>query len=183
MLKISWSDFCRDLPLLLVVVCCFMAVFTWDHAVLILLGVVALNIVIVQGLKAAIKQSRPSGSSANSCGKMGSGFRATADKYGMPSSHTQVTFAFFTFAIMLLLWRILPNVPKDSWKRQAIMFGTIPIFALAPIFVAYQRLHASCHTFAQVAVGAALGIGTAVGIAFLTKHLLRPKIRCNTTVI
>jgi membrane-associated phospholipid phosphatase len=183
MLKVSWSDFCRDLPLLLVVVCVFMAVFTWDPAVLILLAVVVVNILIVTGLKAVIQQKRPDGSSTQACSKMGSGFQASADKYGMPSSHTQVSFAFFTFVIVLLVWRILPNVPKDSWKRQAIMFGTIPLFALAPLFVAYQRVHTSCHTLQQVAVGAILGIGTAVGIAYLARHLLKPQIRCNTTVI
>lgn len=174
-LNVAWDEFARDLPVLLVVVSVFMSILTWDPAVAMLLVVIVVNVVVACVLKGLIRQERPKQSCIGLCSQMGAGMSAGegGDRWGMPSGHTQVTVSFFTFAIFLLVWRVLPSIPKEkSWKKMAITYITIPIFALAPILVATQRVTSKCHSLAQVLVAAALGVAIAVGAAFLARHVL-----------
>jgi membrane-associated phospholipid phosphatase len=175
-LNVAWDEFARDLPVLLVVVSLFMSILTWDPAVMLLLVVIFVNVIVACVLKRIIKQERPKQSCIGLCSQMGAGMSAGAggDRWGMPSGHTQVTVSFFTFAIFLLVWRVLPSVPKEkAWKKWAIKYVTIPIFALAPILVAAQRVHSKCHSVAQVLVAAVLGVAIAIAAALLARHLLK----------
>jgi membrane-associated phospholipid phosphatase len=182
-LQISMNDFARDMPLLLFVVSIFLSIITWDPALMVLVILVLVNVLIVCFLKGWIKQDRPrdeAGQITSMCGsvcnQMGIGVSSapsSSDRWGMPSSHTQVVFSFFAFAIFLIVWRILPNMPSNSFKHKAMIFFTIPVFVLSPCLVAYQRIHSRCHSLAQVVVGAILGIATALIAAWLTTRIAK----------
>jgi membrane-associated phospholipid phosphatase len=112
----------------------------------------------------------------SACNQMGIGIStkpSSSDRWGMPSSHTQVVFSFFAFAIFLIVWRILPNMPHSTFRYKAMIFFTIPAFVLAPCLVGFQRVHSKCHTVAQVIVGAILGIATALIGAWITARLAK----------
>jgi membrane-associated phospholipid phosphatase len=87
------------------------------------------------------------------------GFSDKGDRYGMPSGHTALAFAFFPYA---LIWLIRRKQEAHRWKRALGYAVSVPLFVVAPLLVAFQRIHGKHHSVAQVAVGAMVGAGLAV---------------------
>jgi membrane-associated phospholipid phosphatase len=177
-LRVSWTQFARELPCVLLLFSLLAALLTWEPEALVLAGLMLLTLLAVAVLKPLLRHSRPvgarrpgskrqlsaaaralSGSSSVGCDDLGVGFRGRSDPYGMPSGHTAVAFAFFTYA---LFWTLRRKRAVEPWQRVLGYAVSVPLFVLAPVLVAFQRVYTRRHSVAQVVVGAALGIGLGV---------------------
>jgi hypothetical protein len=184
MISFSLIDFGRDIPCVLVLFTLLAAVTTWDADALLLVAVLAVSLLSSSVLKRLLRHERPKGKrrsasgsgkgggggggscSEGRCGKFGVGFEHKRDVYGMPSSHSALSFGFFTFAGYVLVTRLLGEAKGknlEHWQRVMGWAVTVPLFAITPFLVAYQRVHTRCHTVPQVVAGGLLGV--AIGSA------------------
>jgi membrane-associated phospholipid phosphatase len=169
-LRVSWTQFARELPCVLLLFSFLAAILTWEPEALVLAGLMAVTLLLVGVLKPLLRHRRPDAvararapKKATGSDELGVGFRGRGDPYGMPSGHSAVAFAFFAYA---LIWLLRRKREVEPWQR-ALGYGvSVPLFVLAPVLVAFQRVHTRRHSVAQVVVGAALGIalGTAAGM-------------------
>jgi len=92
-----------------------------------------------------------------------------AKDFGMPSSHSQLSCFFATYAVLFVVFRLHHNhqsVFERLWKG-VVCGGVLAAAAL----VVYSRVYLLYHSAAQVAVGSALGV--CLGAAwFALVHLL-----------
>jgi membrane-associated phospholipid phosphatase len=160
-LSVSWTKFARELPCVLILFSFLTALLTWEPDALVLAGLMAVVLLVVAVLKRVLRHSRPIRKGnvrfVKDDGVVGVGFHAGEDRYGMPSGHATVAFAFFTYALFWLLMR-----RKDAmmqWQRVLGYAVSVPLFVLAPLLVAFQRVYDRHHSVPQVVVGAAVGIG------------------------
>jgi membrane-associated phospholipid phosphatase len=171
-LRVSWTQFARELPCVLLLFSFLAAILTWEPDALVLAGLMLLTVLVVAVLKPLLRHGRPpasrgaaasrkaaSGSSSIGCDDLGVGFRGRADPYGMPSGHSALAFAFFTYA---LFWTLRRKHAIQPWQRVLGYAVSVPLFVLAPVMVAFQRVYTRRHSVAQVIVGAAIGIGLGV---------------------
>ena len=173
--KLSWTHFAHELPCVLLLLAFLAAVLTWEQDALVLAGLMAATLVAVAVLKQILRQRRPgrprrTSTNPTSNQQLGIGIRGRGDdRYGMPSGHSTVAFAFFTYA---LIWVLRRKHDVDRWQRVLGYAVSVPLFVLAPAMVAYQRVHDGHHSIPQVVVGAALGIGlgAAAGIYAMEQH-------------
>lgn len=172
--KLSWTHFAHELPCVLLLLAFLAAVLTWEQDALVLAGLMAATLVAVAVLKQILRQRRPGkarrSADPTSNQQLGIGIRGRGDdRYGMPSGHSTVAFAFFTYA---LVWVLRRKHDVDKWQRVLGYAVSVPLFVLAPAMVAYQRVHDGHHSIPQVVVGAALGIGlgAAAGLYAMEEH-------------
>jgi len=136
------------------------------------------SLVSVAVLKQVLRQRRPAGGvaraktsegGATNNERLGIGVRGGGDRYGMPSGHSTLAFAFFTYA---LIWVLRRKHDVERWQRVLGYAVSVPLFVLAPLLVAFQRVRDRHHSVPQVVVGAALGIGLGVAAGFyaMEKH-------------
>jgi membrane-associated phospholipid phosphatase len=71
-----------------------------------------------------------------------------------------MAFAFFTYAILWLVRR--EHDTQATWQRVLGYAVTVPVFVVAPLLVAFQRIYGRHHSVPQVIVGASLGAALAV---------------------
>jgi membrane-associated phospholipid phosphatase len=164
--RLSWAHFAHELPCVLLFLAFLAAVLTWERDALVLAGLMVVALVVVALLKRLLRQARPrpsgggasssSSSSATDNQRLGIGVRGKGDRYGMPSGHSTLAFAFFTYA---LIWVLRRKHDVERWQRVLGYAVSVPLFVLAPLLVAFQRVHDRHHSVPQVVVGAALGIG------------------------
>ena len=172
--RLSWTQFARELPCVLLLFAFLAAVLTWEVEALVLAALMLVTLITVAVLKPLLRHRRPDSPRGGSggrrrvtprsadgvgCDELGVGFRGRGDPYGMPSGHSAVAFAFFTYA---LFWLLLRERKVQPWQRALGYAVSVPLFILAPVLVAYQRVYTRRHSIPQVFVGAALGIGLGV---------------------
>lgn len=156
---VSWQQFARELPLVLFLFSILAALLTWDPEALMLAGLMLVTLVVVAILKPLLRHRRPMGSKFQAQ-PLGVGFVDKGDRYGMPSGHSAMAFAFFTYAIIWLIRR--KGKGEANWQRILGYAVSVPIFVVAPLLVAFQRIHGKHHSVPQVLVGASLGAALAV---------------------
>jgi membrane-associated phospholipid phosphatase len=156
---ISWQQFARELPLVLFLFSILAALLTWEPEALMLAGLMVGTLVVVAILKPLLRHRRPVGSK-HQAQSLGVGFMDRGDRYGMPSGHSAMAFAFFTYAILWLVRR--EHDTQATWQRVLGYAVTVPVFVVAPLLVAFQRIYGRHHSVPQVIVGASLGAALAV---------------------
>lgn len=170
MFRVSWQQFARELPLVLVLFSMLAALLTWEAEALMLAALMLGTLAVVAVLKPLLRHRRPSGAKENTARQrvqsLGVGFMDRGDRYGMPSGHSAMAFAFFTYA---LLWLLRRKQDVESWQRTLGYAVSIPVFVVAPLLVAFQRIHDRHHSIAQVVAGA--GLGAALGVAASLPHM------------
>jgi len=171
--QLSWSHFAHELPCVLLFLSFLAAVLTWERDALVLAGLMVASLAAVAVLKQVLRQRRPTQvaptTNQTDNRRLGIGVRGKGDRYGMPSGHSTIAFAFFTYA---LIWVLRRKHDVERWQRVLGYAVSVPLFVLAPLLVAYQRVRDRHHTVPQVVVGAALGIGLglAAGIYAMEQH-------------
>jgi membrane-associated phospholipid phosphatase len=168
-MQISWLDFFRDLPVVTLIVAVLWLLLTWERPAVVLAVLLVLCLVLVRALKLLFRSRRPArGAKQGDPAAVGVEVQAEDDLYGMPSGHSTIAFAFFSFAAVHLLTR-RPSVLAGytPLRRNLVWAVTLPLFAAAPFLVAYQRVAARRHTVAQVVVGGAIGLSLGSASAFL----------------
>jgi membrane-associated phospholipid phosphatase len=161
-MQISWLDFFRDLPVVTLIVSLLWLLLSWERPAVVLSVLLVLSLVLVRALKLLFRAKRPTRSKQGDPAAVG--VEVQDDLYGMPSGHSTIAFAFFSFATVHLLTRRPSVMSSYSPLRRNLVWGvTVPLFVVAPFLVAYQRVAARRHTLAQVIVGGAIGatLGTA----------------------
>lgn len=182
-LRVSWAQFARELPCVLLLFSFLAAILTWEPDALVLAGLMLATLLVVAALKPLLRHRRPdgaspslrsgsrrgakqalSGSRSTGCDDLGVGFRGRSDPYGMPSGHSAVAFAFFTYA---MIWSVRRKKEVRHWQRVLGYVISVPVFVIAPVMVAFQRVYTRRHSVPQVLAGAAVGIllGVAAGFA------------------
>ncbi|MEI7894190.1 MAG: phosphatase PAP2 family protein [Myxococcales bacterium] len=115
-------------------------------------GVLAVQATLVWGLKASIARVRP-------WKALGLHPTWTAPQdFSFPSGHATGSFAFASFAAVVLL----------ATRRGGARIGSLALFAVATL-VAYSRIHLGAHWPSDVVAGAVLGtlVGTVGARAYL----------------
>ena len=174
MMRFSLVDFGRDLPCVLILFSLLAAITTWDRDALMLVALCLVSLIVVAILKRTLKHSRPRNSTycrEGACGQLGVGIENRDDRFGMPSGHATVSFAFFAFAGYVLVRHLRDNKQELNGWQVALSWGvTVPLFVLTPMAIAYQRVFTRCHSVPQVLAGAVLGLvlgGAAVWLTML----------------
>uniref|UniRef100_A0A2P2I2I9 Dolichyldiphosphatase n=2 Tax=Hirondellea gigas TaxID=1518452 RepID=A0A2P2I2I9_9CRUS len=108
-------------------------------------------------LKNIVKESRP----------MVRAYQYT--DYGMPSSHSQMAWFFAAYTILFVLFRLHHN--RDSVFEMLWKVSTLLSVVVMAALVMYSRVYLLYHSWAQVLVGAVLGV--VLGVSwFAVVHLL-----------
>lgn len=92
--------------------------------------------------------------------------------HGMPSNHAQYMFFFATFSALYLWGRV-------SYCTEAKVGLTTALLGWAA-GVGYSRMHLKCHTFSQVAAGAAIGSSTGTLWYLLFTRVMLPLLPAVT---
>jgi membrane-associated phospholipid phosphatase len=166
-IEVSWRQFARELPLVLFLFSIMAALLTWEPEAMVLAGLMLATLVIVAVLKPLLRHRRPVGSK-HQAQSLGVGFMDRGDRYGMPSGHSAMAFAFFTYALIWLVRRKHVH-GAETWQRVLGYAISVPVFVVAPLLVAFQRIHDRHHSLAQVIAGASLGAGLGVAASLLGK--------------
>jgi membrane-associated phospholipid phosphatase len=165
-MQISWLDFFRDLPVVTLIVSLLWLLLTWERPAVVLVVLLVLSLVLVRALKLLFRARRPARGRRQD-DPAAVGVEVQDDLYGMPSGHSTIAFAFFSFAVVHLLTRRPSVLAGYSPLRRGLVWAvTLPLFAAAPFLVAYQRVAARRHTVAQVVAGGALGAALGGASAF-----------------
>lgn len=160
---VSWQQFARELPFVVFLFSIMAALLTWEPDALVLAGLMVATLVVVALLKPLLNHKRPA-SAMRKAQAIGVGFVDRGDPYGMPSGHSAMAFAFFTYA---LIWLVRRKQDVEAWQRVLGYVITVPLFVVAPLLVAFQRIYGKHHSIPQVLVGATLGAALAVGATLL----------------
>lgn len=166
-MQISWLDFFRDLPVVTLIISVLWLLLTWERPAVVLAVLLVLSLVLVRALKLLFRAKRPSRGRLPAAPAATVGVEVQDDLYGMPSGHSTIAFAFFSFAAVHLLTRRPSVLGTYSPLRRTLVWGiTLPLFAAAPFLVAYQRVASRRHTVAQVVAGGLLGAALGASSAF-----------------
>lgn len=118
------------------------------------------NIILNCFLKGLIQQPRPAEDKRLFNLEVIHGERISYDRYGMPSSHTQLVFYSTAFIHFVL---------RDN--------KTTAVYLLVSLITAYQRIKNKNHTFFQVLVGSITGLFMGYSLYYYGKSLLKGILR------
>lgn len=172
-MQIDGNRFWQSFPLYLCLLSILYLLVTWSSLGVALVAVCVLNAASIPLVKRIARQARPRDAQRSACEDAGMGVTARGDVWGMPSGHTQVATSICALLAFVVWSQMIPGSRHGSARRYALTFVTLPILVLIPIGVAIQRVRTSCHSVAQVSIGALAGLVLAGAVATampLTRH-------------
>lgn len=83
-----------------------------------------------------------------------------ATSFGMPSGHSQITWAVAVYWLIVLYYKDRENESEQQFKEKYI--PTAIAIILLSLVVSFSRVRKGCHTIQQVIIGGIIGAGTGV---------------------